>query len=322
MRIRLIAPAGPPDPEAIELGMNKLLDAGHEVVLGDHTGDVHGHLAGRDEDRLADLVEALCDEEADLVWALRGGFGCLRLLPGIDWKRLERVGKRPPLLGYSDLTSLQNLFVSRLAWPCWHGPMAATEWPRELDPLSAASLNQLLAALAGAGSLLRAVHEPTGWRLLEAKEDVAWSGRLEWDVDGCRTELLFPKSDVVQPGRTETALRGGNLSVLSSLSGAPCYTPGPCVLMLEDHGEYPFRLDRHLAQLRLSGLLEQVRGVLLGHFNRCDEPDPAKSTFEAEELLLHYLRRPGVPMLRSLPCGHSAPRVCLPLGRTVRLECR
>ncbi len=314
MRIRLVAPAGPVAPERIELLVKRLESEGHQVIEGARVRQVYGHLAGRDEDRLADLMAALCDSECDLVWALRGGFGCLRLLPALDHEKLAACTRRPVLLGYSDLTSLQNLLLAKHGWPCWHGPMGATEYYTAMDPLSAASIASLFDWLDSGSGSLRAVLHDGKWNLLEGTEVPDHAARVFVSQRGYLLELFFPQESVLSPGRREAPLFGGNLSVLTSLCGVAGAAPGESTLLLEDHGEYPFRLDRHLAQLVACGWLKECRAVLLGSFMNCDEPDPDKSTFSLDELVSDHLVQEGRPVIRSMPFGHSEPRICLPLG--------
>jgi len=210
------------------------------------------------------------------------------------------------VFGYSDLTALQAALLRRLGRVSWHAPMVAVELAGALDPLSAAWLDWALELDAGPAPPAAA-----GPRLTVA-HPVA--GRPP------RTLALDP-ARVLAPGRAEGPLVGGNLSVLASLAGTPWWPDFEgALLLLEDHGEYPFRLDRHLAQLANAGALERVAGVLLGHFPACDEPDPAKSTFRAAELFEQWFGPLGVPVVAGLPVGHATPRIALPIGGRARLE--
>lgn len=306
--MRVVAPAGPVDAERLDAGLARLRGWGFAPVEGRALRSVHGHLAGRDEARAADLQEALAAGDGAPVWAARGGFGCARLLRRLDFAALERgPGSSPRLVGYSDLTALQAALWTERRRASWHAPMVAVELAGELDALSLAWLAWALeldgavppAAPAGAPRL-RVPHLEPG--LPEAA-------------------LALDPARVLVPGRAEGPLLGGNLSVLTSLAGTPWFPDfDGALLLLEDHGEYPFRLDRHLAQLANAGVLERISGVLLGHFPACDEPDPAKSTFTAAELFEQWFAPLGVPVVAGLPVGHAAPRIALPVGGRVVLE--
>ncbi len=284
MRIHVVAPAGPVNEARLVRGMNWLRAQGHELIEGKHLRDTWGHLAGRDQERADDLMHALCDESAELVWAARGGFGCARLLPLLDWQRLETVTHAPMLVGYSDLTALQLALWTQLSWNSLHAPMVATE-VGALDPLSAASL----------APWLRGERTPMSLDLREGQ--------------------------VLAGGCARGSLLGGNFSVLTSLLGSPWFPQDEeLVLFLEDHGEYPFRMDRYLAQLRNSGVLARTRAILLGHFNNCVEPDAEKSTFSLAELFEQYFLPLGIPVIQGLPFGHAEPRLSLLQGATALVD--
>ncbi len=282
-RITVVAPAGPVDPEALQKGLQALRKEGFEPRAAKGLDARWGHLAGRDEERAHSLQEALLDEDCDLVLAARGGFGCARLLPLLDYEALAR--RAPTLIGYSDLSALQMALLARCGLPSLHAPMLASEWSRGLDPPSRDSqLAFFQAGLAG--------------------------GPLQ--------ELQLRPDQVLVPGRCEGWLAAANLSVLTSLAGTP-WLPDlrGAVLFLEEYGEYPFRLDRHLAQLRNCGALEGLAGIVLGQVFGCEEPDPDKSTFSAEHLLEQYFGDLGLPVLRDFPFGHRPPRLSLPQGGRV-----
>lgn len=318
LRIRVVAPAGPVVPERLEAGLARLRGLGHEVVEGISLRRVHGHLAGRDEERAVDVMDALLDPSAHLVWAARGGFGGLRLVSLLDWERLAQVeaDQRPALVGYSDATSLQNALVGRLDWPCWHAPMVATELDQEQDELTEASLAGMLASVSPSGAReLCALLEADGqWRLCSQQDVRKCAATVILQVPGLEQRLGLPDTAVWRRGHACASSVGGNLSVLTSLFGGPAPLAfAGRTLWLEDHGEYPFRLDRHLSQLRNSGALAACSALLLGSFLNCGEPDPLKSTFSAEELLREAASEVAGPVLAGLPFGHTAPRLCLPL---------
>lgn len=308
--VDVVAPAGPVDPVRLEAGLARLRGWGFEIREGAALRKVHGHLAGRDHERAADLDAALTRGPETTVWAARGGFGCARLLGRLDWKRFAaQQGAAARLVGYSDLTALQAALWTVLGRTSWHAPMVAVELAGELDPLTASWLGWALD-----------IDELGPW----PDVDAVVGPRLlvpHLDVDGPRAILPLDPRGTLVGGRAEGPLLGGNLSVLSSLAGTP-WLPDftGAVLLIEDHGEYPFRLDRHLAQLANAGVFRELAAVLIGHFPNCDEPDPAKSTFRVDELFEQYFAPLGVPVVAGLPVGHAAPRISLPIGGRVHLE--
>ena len=113
-----------------------------------------------------------------------------------------------------------------------------------------------------------------------------------------------------------------NLTIATSLIGTP-WLPDlrGTILVLEDTGEAPYRIDRQLTQWRSSGLLQGVAGIGLGRFSWAKD-DVLPGDFSMEEILLERLRPLGVPLVRQLPVGHGLPNQALPIGRRARLDGR
>lgn len=138
-RVALVAPAGPVRGEMdIERAVETTRTMGWEPVVGAHVGERSSYLAGTDEHRLADLNRAAADDSIDAVWCIRGGYGCMRLLDGLDY---DAWRKRPrALIGYSDITALHAAIGARAELVTFHGPTARGE----LTPFSASLLKQAL----------------------------------------------------------------------------------------------------------------------------------------------------------------------------------
>ena len=102
--VRLVSPASTPDEQAVEQAVAVLERSGLRVELGRHVFDRYGYLAGRDEDRLGDLNEALRDSTVRAIIATRGGKGAYRIADGLDLAALRADPK--PLIGFSEITIL------------------------------------------------------------------------------------------------------------------------------------------------------------------------------------------------------------------------
>ncbi len=188
-------------------------------------------------------------------------------------------GARKPLVGYSDVTALL-LWQQRLAGLAgFHGPMLERAAGPEPDELQA-----LVASLTGSGP-----------------RPLVWRGR--------------PGAG----GRAEGRLVGGSLTMLASSLGTPWEvdTRG-AILLLEERGERPYRLDRLLQQLRASGKLGAAAGVGLGAFVDCDEP--GHPDLCASEILEDCLGAAGVAWISGLPFGHAHPNLPWPVGARARLD--
>jgi muramoyltetrapeptide carboxypeptidase len=119
-------------------------------------------------------------------------------------------------------------------------------------------------------------------------------------------------------GVVEGPLLGGNLSIITRLLGTP-WLPDltGAVLLLEDVGERPYRIDRMWTHLRLAGVFERVRGFALGDFTDCED---AEGSFTLRDVLYDLVRETGLPCVGFLPIGHDAINVPVPLGTRVRLD--
>lgn len=116
----------------------------------------------------------------------------------------------------------------------------------------------------------------------------------------------------------EGPLVGGSLSLLAASCGTPWAVDATgAILLLEDRGERPYRIDRLLEQLRCAGVFERVAGIGFGRFDGCDEPDGA---ITAAEILHELVERLGVPWVEGLPFGHGAPNLAWPFGVRARLD--
>ncbi|HWX70734.1 MAG TPA: LD-carboxypeptidase [Steroidobacteraceae bacterium] len=119
-------------------------------------------------------------------------------------------------------------------------------------------------------------------------------------------------------GTAEGPLLGGNLSVLTRLLGTPFMPPlDGAILLLEDQGERPYRLDRMWTHLRLAGVFERARGIALGSFTGCEEPEAG---YTSAEVLRELAQSEGLPCAAGFPVGHGEVNEPVPLGVRVRLD--
>lgn len=284
--VGVIAPAGPTNASNRERVLPLLASYGLHGKLYPSCYLSEGYLAGPDAQRLADLHASFADDEVQAVHCLRGGYGCGRLLPGIDRELLARKAKL--LIGYSDITALHAV-LNGLGVPSLHAPMLTSDLVREDRAADAQALFKLLRDGLPAGELPRPA-------LLEGAWHVAGAGDKAGPVEGL--------------------LLGGNLAIIASLIGTPWALPmrDDAILFLEDINEEPYRVDRLLCQLRHSGMLDAARGFVIGSFTHETEPaSPAA-------VLREYLEPLGKPVLAGWPSGHGTPNRALPLGARVRLD--
>jgi muramoyltetrapeptide carboxypeptidase len=250
----------------------------------------YGYLAGTDRDRAADVNAMFADSQVRAIFAVRGGWGCARILPYLDF---DTIRANPKLLvGFSDITALHLALAARTRCPSIHGPNAANSW----GALSWDSFHRLVFE----------AETPT-YRIPAAAED-----RLVQRAGRIRT---------FRPGKASGRLLGGNLSILASLMGTP-YLPDftGAILFLEDVDEAEYRIDRMLTQLALGGVLRQVAGVVFGQCTRCGATDSPGIGFSLSEILDHHFAPLGVPAFQGALIGHIANQFSLPVSVPAEID--
>jgi muramoyltetrapeptide carboxypeptidase len=249
----------------------------------------YGYLAGRDEERAAQVNAMFADREVRAIFAVRGGWGSARILPHLDFNLIRANPKL--LIGFSDITALHLALAARTDCPSIHGPNAASAWGR----LSWDSFRRLVFD----------AETPT------------------WETPAGTDDRLAQRSGRVRtfrPGRASGPLIGGNLTVLSSLVGTP-YLPSfdGALLFLEDTDEAQYRIDRMLTQLALAGILGRVAGVVFGQCTDCIARNSSSiGGFTLSEVLDQHLAPLGVPAFQGALFGHVENQFSLPVG--VRAE--
>ncbi|MGE3262613.1 MAG: LD-carboxypeptidase [Bacteriovoracia bacterium] len=245
--------------------------------------------AGTDERRANSLIRLAKDPTLGAIWCARGGYGAARILARLDKAGLPSLLKRSPklLLGFSDVTAL-HFYFGALGLPTVHAPMPATPSWSHMTP----RVHRLLHTILAGGLEL---------------------GRKSYTAEWKIKPIYMPR------GGAEGILRGGNLSLLASLAGTP-WQPDlrGSLLMLEDCGERPYRVDRMLTQIASAGMLKGVRGVLLGDFEADVE---YKHSFEKRYWNEIFAERfEGIPLVKGLPVGHGKRNEPLPLGVKAALD--
>jgi muramoyltetrapeptide carboxypeptidase len=279
--IGIISPASSPDDlTKINHGVEYLEKIGYRVEIGKNVGSQEGYLAGSDLQRLSDLHEMFHNKNVKAIFSIRGGYGSGRLLDKIDYKLIRNNPKI--FVGYSDITALQMAFFAKTGLVTFGGPMVAVDFHDEISPFT----------------------EEVFWRTITSNKKI---GRIQ----NPRKEKFY----LLNKGRGQGRLLGGNLSILTSLMGTE-YLPKlkDSILLLEDANEAPYRIDRMFNQLRLAKILKQVSGIILGHFVDCYETDPAKRSFTLNEVIIEYFQNSQLPVLYNVKHGHIKENITIPYG--------
>lgn len=285
-RVALVAPSGVVDTGRLDAGVAMLRSWGYDPVELPHVRAVHGHTAGTDTQRAADLQAAVDDPDYRAIWTVRGGYGLTRIVDRLDLDGLRRDPRW--VIGFSDASALLHAVWRQARLVTCHGQFAGRAHLVARHDDAADHLRSLLAGERTSAPLPRLAGAP-------------------------------PPRTLV-PGTATGPLLGGNLALLCAGIGTPNQldTRG-AVLFLEDVNESPYRIDRMLTQLRGAGMLDDVAGVVLGDFVGCDPPAGAPSA-TLDEVVADRLGDLGVPVLVDLPLGHQDRHLAVPHGATVTLD--
>lgn len=283
-QVALVSPASPCDPARVARGTELLRGWGLDVRQAAPRVAPPGYLAGSDAERLAELNAALRDPAVRGVFCTRGGYGTQRIVDGVDAGAL--TGDPKVVAGFSDVTALHLALRRRCGLVTFYGPGIA--WDDE----------RLGAGCAQA--LRRAVMDPR------------YRPVLRPDPAEPTAALRVAGPPVHGP------LVGGNLSLLAASTGTPDQPQARgAVLLLEDVGEAPYRVDRMLTQLRRACVFAGVSGVAVGQFTGCGERGGGPGVVD---VLGERLGDLGVPVLGGFPVGHGPGQVTVPLNVDVELD--
>lgn len=228
--VALIAPGGPVTEKKIELAIANTKSFGLTPVLGKNVRAKHGHTAGTDAERLADLHEAFRNPSVKAIWCIRGGNGCNRLLPQLDYRLIRKNPKS--LIGFSDITALSLGMYRKTGLISFHGPIGAWDFT-DIDRQH----------------FQRILMEPSkGYTIRGTEETEVWyGGKVSGKLIGGNLCLL-------------AALAGTPYDVDYKNK----------IVFIEDIGEKPRKIDRMLTQLRQSNNLGKAAAIVLGQFRNCE----------------------------------------------------
>ena len=279
-RVALIAPGSSIPEDKIQKAKDNLESVGLNVVEGRFIREKYGYIAGKDHERIADIHWAFGDDTVDAIWCIRGGYGCTRLIPHLDYKLIKKNPK--VLIGYSDITALHMAIYEKTGLTTFHGPVGSSEFT---DFTRSYIQKVLFTSLAGQEIKH---HDPA-------------------------------QVEVFTPGKVEGKLIGGNLSLISAMCGTK-YLPSAKgkIVLLEDIDEKPYRIDRMLVQLEQAWDLKKAKGILLGEFADCDSDSDRSLTLQ--ETLENHFKDCAIPVMYKIPLGHIDDQATYPIGIKVEMD--
>lgn len=279
--IGITCPAGYLPLEKARTCIDTLPAWGYRVRIGQTLGSASdNYFSGTDDQRLAELQQMLDDPGINAILCGRGGYGLSRIIDRIDFTRFRQSPKW--IIGFSDITVIQTHILTRYNIATLHAPMAG-------------AFNDGGATGPGVESLRKALTgEPLAYQV--------------------------PTHPFNRSGTATAPLIGGNLALLAHLTGSPSEpdTRG-CILFLEDVGEYLYNIDRMLRQLKRSGKLDHLAGLLIGGFTELkDTIRPFGAT--VEEIIRDIIGDLTCPVAFGFPVSHGNDNVALKIGVNSRLR--
>lgn len=288
--VGLISPsAATPERIQFEFAKESLEALGLQVKLGENLKNRRGHLAGSDQERADDLNGMFADPEVKAVICIRGGSGAARILDLIDYNLIKKNPK--PILGYSDITALHCAIHSQTGLITFHGPNGTGSW----NNFNVSQFQKLF---------------------FDKTLPVFQNEQVKGDD-------LIVKQNRIQTligGKASGKILGGNLTVLSSLSGTPYYPDfKDAILFVEDIGEDPYKIDRMFSTLKLNGTLSKIKGFIFGQCTDCN-PGGGYGSLTLDDILDDYILPLNIPSYRGAMIGHVAKQFIVPCGANVEMD--
>jgi muramoyltetrapeptide carboxypeptidase len=289
--ISIVSPASAPiDASKVHHGARYFESLGYRVTISKNVFNVNGYLAGTDQERAEDLIQAFADKNVKAIICSRGGYGTPRILDKIDYEIIKRNPKI--FIGYSDITALQLAIFRKTRLITFSGPMMAVEFGvefgKKIDPFTEEKFFDMVTGSKKIG----VVRSHKEYRL-------SFRGKK----------------------KSKGRLLGGNLSLITSILGTE-YVPdfSDSILLLEEVSEEPYSIDRMLTQLRLAGVLRNISGIALGQFTNCAPEEPDKPHRTLEEILAKDVLSNGLASVTNIPYGHLPVKLTLPIGALVSVD--
>lgn len=278
--IGITCPSGYVSAERVQYAVVVLEKWGFRCRLGKTVGNEFHYFSGDDDTRLGDLQQMLDDPGIDAILMGRGGYGLSRIIDRIDFTAFVQHPKW--ICGFSDITVLHSHIQAQFGIPTLHSVMCGAFKPETETSDYILSLRKALG-----GEALR---------------------------------NIIPASPYNRTGTTEGVLVGGNLAMLAHLTGSVSEmdTEGK-ILFIEDIGEHLYQVDRMLYNLKRSGKLKGLKGLLVGSFTDMEDTDrPFGQTLE--QIISDKAAEYDYPVCFGFPCGHQEVNHSLVLGAAYRLS--
>ncbi len=278
--IGITCPAGFITLEEIQPAVQLMQSWGFKIETGKTVDKRSFTLGGTDEERIADLQDMLDNPNIKAIMCARGGYGAMRIIDALDFHQFKSSPKW--VIGFSDITVLHNHINRNYHIATLHSKMC-NSFPKDwnlAEPIQTETIESIKKALMGEGML-----------------------------------YISPASEFNRFGKVKGELVGGNLNLIASLAGSKSdIQTKNKILFLEDTGEYLYNIDRMFYNLKRSGKLEHLRGLLIGSFKL--KPDEPNEEFgkTISEIVLEKVKEYNYPLCFDFPVGHQKNNFALKCG--------
>lgn len=276
--IGIICPSSPISEEREQQCVSTLEGMGFKVKKADNlTKNYAGYMAGTGEDRAAWINKMFADEEVDAIFCVRGGDGGSRVIRGLD---LDIVRKNPKIfVGYSDVTCLHMLFNQKCDLVTFHGPMVSSNM---VDSFDDDTKNAFFDALT-------------------AENTYEFKNPAEQPLE------------VLKGGKATGPVIGGNLSLISAAVGTPSELDAEGKILFIEEVEEPLtKIEKWTYQLKLAGVFDKCKGVLLGQFT--EVTNKYQPEYDVKKLYEDLLAEYDIPVMYNVQSGHGDKIITIPFG--------
>ena len=280
--VAIVAPSGilKNKQADIQRAQDLLASWGLHSVLGENLYAEANHFAGTDQQRCADVQNAMDDPTISAIWAARGGYGTVRILDKLDYTKFRKKPKW--IIGYSDITALHNQLHNE-GFESMHAVMAA-----------------------GITEDLKNIEESVA-----TFKDAIFGKTLTYTLEG---------SNYNRVGSVSAPLVGGNLTMLHTMLGSKTSIDvSGKILFIEEVGEHLYHIDRMLQSLKRAGYFDNCKGVIVGDFSNV-KVNTTPWGSDIEQLILDALSDYDFPIAFKMPAGHEDDNRALIFGRNIQLS--
>lgn len=290
-KLALVAPGSYISDEELQDAIKILNQLGFETTYSDKILLQSGYFAGTDKDRADDLMEKFSDKSIRGIVCARGGYGCSRILPMLDYDVIRSNPK--VLIGYSDITALLYGIYQKSGLITFHGPVATSTF----NDYSVDNFKRVL---------------------INPEQSHLFLNSTSGD-----DENVYGVKSIVK-GKGKGRLVGGNLSIMVSLIGTEYDVDySNRIIFIEEIGEEPYRIDRMLTQMIQTGKFNNAAAVMMGIFRKCEvkkESDLTAKSFTLMEVLEDRLGKLKIPVVYGMSFGHVKNKFTIPFGALAALD--